>query len=112
MKRGLLCVLGMHRSGTSATIGTIQQHGIELGRVGTSDHFNLRGNREPKALNRLHERILERNGGTWWRPPPGAISITQDDRRRRADVLATIPGGWIAVKDPRMVLLLDFWREV
>jgi hypothetical protein len=111
MARTLVCVLGMHRSGTSATIGTIQQHGVELGRVGKSNRYNARGNREPKALNRLHDRMLERSGGSWWRPP-AAVAVGDEDRRERDALLAAIPGDRIGVKDPRMLLLLDFWREV
>jgi hypothetical protein len=101
----------MHRSGTSATIGTIQQHGVELGRVGKSNRHNPRGNREFRALNRLHDRMLERSGGSWWRPP-AAVAIHEDDRRERDALLDAIPGERIGVKDPRMLLLLDFWREV
>jgi hypothetical protein len=111
MTRKLICVLGMHRSGTSATVGTIQQHGVELGRVSESNSFNRRGSREPRALVRLHEQILKTNGGTWWQPP-GSVVTTRDDLRRRDKVLAGIPGERVAVKDPRMLLLVDFWRDL
>jgi|SRR5215212_314615 len=107
----LITVLGMHRSGTSATAGTLQEHGVEMGPVSEANRFNPRGNREIRRLTRLHDRILERSGGSWWRPPK-EVAIHDDDRRDRADILATIPGALIGVKDPRMLLLLDFWREL
>jgi hypothetical protein len=101
----------MHRSGTSATIGTIQQHGFELGSVSEENRFNTRGNRELRALVKLHDRILERCGGSWWQPPE-AVSITDEDRRARDELLVAIPGERLAVKDPRMLLVLDLWREL
>jgi hypothetical protein len=101
----------MHRSGTSATIGTIQQHGFELGLVSEANRFNTRGNRELRGLVKLHDRILKRSGGSWWQPPE-VVSITDEDRRRRDEVLAAIPGELVAVKDPRMLLLLDLWRDL
>jgi hypothetical protein len=107
----LIAVLGMHRSGTSATVGTLQEHGVELGPVSEVNRFHPRGNREMRELNRLHERILERCGGSWWCPPEEVV-IEPADRRGRDDVLATILGETIGVKDPRMLLLLDLWREL
>ncbi len=107
----MLAVLGMHRSGTSATLGTIQRYGFEVGPVSEKNTYNPRGNRELKALVKLHDRILERNGGCWWRPP-ATVTVSAEDRDARDAILAAIPGSPLAVKDPRMLLLLDFWREL
>ena len=107
----LIAVLGMHRSGTSAVVGSLQQYGIALGPVSESNRFNARGNRELPKLNELHDRILERGGGSWWRPPAQVV-VEPVDRRERDDVLAEISGEQIAVKDPRMLLVLDLWREL
>jgi hypothetical protein len=101
----------MHRSGTSATLGTIQQYGIAVGPVSPKNTYNPRGNRELKPLVKLHDRILERNGGSWWRPPE-TVSVSAEDREARDAVLATIPGSPAALKDPRMLLLIDFWRDL
>jgi len=101
----------MHRSGTSATAGTIEQYGFDAGPVSGANRSNPRGNRELRALVKLHDRILERSGGSWWQPPAG-VTVTPDDRRQRDEVLATIPGERIAVKDPRMLLVLELWREL
>ncbi len=109
--RTLIAVLGMHRSGTSATAGTMQRHGVELGPVSEANRSNPRGNRELRGIVRLHNRILERNGGSWWRPPT-AVRLEPDDRRERDSVLLSIPGDRLAVKDPRILLLLELWREL
>lgn len=111
MARPVLAVLGMHRSGTSATLGTIQHYGVEVGPVSEQNTYNPRGNRELRGLVKLHDRILERNGGSWWRPPV-TVSVSAEDREARDAVLAAIPGSSVAVKDPRMLLLVDLWREL
>jgi hypothetical protein len=84
---------------------------VELGPVSERARFNARGNREIRELNQLHNAILERSGGSWWDPPAGA-RLKRGDFRRRDEILAAIPGGTIGVKDPRMLLLLDLWRDL
>ena len=42
----VVCVLGMHRSGTSCLAGSLEQQGLFLGETNTRGPFNLRGNRE------------------------------------------------------------------
>jgi hypothetical protein len=101
----------MHRSGTSATLGTLQRYGVAVGPVSERNTHNPRGNRELRHLVKLHDRILERSGGSWWHPPE-VVSTTDDDRRRRDETLGEITGTPAAVKDPRLLLLLDFWRDL
>jgi hypothetical protein len=101
----------MHRSGTSAVAGMIEEHGVELGKVSRRTRFNARGNREIKELNKLHNAILARSGGSWW-DPPDAVRLEPDDARRRDAILSEIPGEVIGVKDPRIVLLLELWRDL
>jgi hypothetical protein len=110
-ERTTITVLGMHRSGTSAVTGMLADLGIELGPVSEKNRFNPRGNREIRELNRLHERILERNGGAWWRPPE-SVQVRSGDRRRRNEILERIEGPVIAVKDPRMLPCIELWRDV
>ena len=123
--RRLITVLGMHRSGTSAVAGVMQGFGITFGwmRKPGDEHqstglfkpernaFNPRGNRENRQLRWLHESILERAGGSWSRPP-ASVAVDAGDRRERDEVLATFEGDPVAVKDPRMVLVMDLWRDL
>jgi hypothetical protein len=106
-----VAVLGMHRSGTSATAGMMQELGIELGPVSEQARFNARGNREIRELNQLHNSILERSGGSWWDPPPSA-RLKRGDFRRRDEIIDAIPGPAVGVKDPRMLLLRELWRDL
>ncbi len=108
----LLLVLGMHRSGTSAVTGMLSDHGVELGPARAKRNaFNERGNREILALRRVHERILERAGGSWHEPPASA-RVTDDDRDDRDRILGAIEGDVVALKDPRMLFAMDLWREL
>jgi hypothetical protein len=109
--RTTVAVLGMHRSGTSAVAGMLADLGVELGPVSERNRFNPRGNREIQELNRVHDRVLERSGGSWWQPPV-RLRIRRGDFRRRNSVLAKITGETVGVKDPRMLLLLDLWRDL
>ena len=110
-ERKTVAVLGMHRSGTSAVAGMLADHGVKFGPVSEKNRFNPRGNREIRELNRLHDRVLERSGGSWWEPP-ARIRIRRGDLRHRNRILETVPGSTVAVKDPRMLLLLEFWRDL
>jgi hypothetical protein len=107
----LVVVLGMHRSGTSATTGMLQEYGLELGEVNEQDKHNARGNREIPELNQLHNRILERNSGAWWDPPKN-VSFEDSDRAERDAILDAIEGDSIGIKDPRMLLVLPLWRDL
>jgi hypothetical protein len=109
--KGIVTVLGMHRSGTSAIAGMLADHGIELGPVSQKNRFNPRGNREIEELNRLHDRVLERSGGSWWEPP-AHIRASRSDFRRRNQIVASIPGQTIGIKDPRLLLVLELWRDL
>jgi hypothetical protein len=109
--KGIVTVLGMHRSGTSAIAGMLADHGIELGPVSQKNRFNPRGNREIEELNRLHDRVLERSGGSWWEPP-ASIRASRSDFRRRNQIVASIPGQTIGIKDPRLLLVLELWRDL
>lgn len=109
--KGTVAVLGMHRSGTSAVAGMLADHGVEFGPVSQRNRFNPRGNREIRELNRLHDRVLERSGGSWWEPP-ASIRARPGDYRRRNQILRSIPGETIGVKDPRLLLVLELWRDL
>jgi len=107
----LVAILGMHRSGTSAVAGMLADHGVEFGPVRTRNRFNPRGNREIPELNELQEEMLARGGGSWWEPP-ASVDVLDDDVRRRDRILDTIHGEVRGVKDPRMLVCPDLWRDL
>jgi hypothetical protein len=118
----LVTILGMHRSGTSAFSGVARELGLSFGWLrkpgdldeGGRDYknaFNARGNHENRELRWLHDEILERSGGSWFQPPD-AIEISGSDRERRDEVLGSFSDDTVAIKDPRLLLVMDLYREL
>jgi hypothetical protein len=58
-----ILIVGAHRSGTSATAHALEILGVQLGQ-------RLDSHREPRALQNLHEKYLQKVGATWSRPSP------------------------------------------
>lgn len=108
----LICILGMHRSGTSCLTGSLQQHGLELAEHSTWNLHNKRGNRENSVVVAFHEELLEDNGGSWHSPPKKLI--WQDKHYQQAEKIladhAEFPL-W-GFKDPRMLMAIDGWRTL
>lgn len=106
-----ICVLGMHRSGTSCLTGALEQAGVNLGEVVDWARYNRKGNKESRELRSINADLLRANGGTWNKPPE-KITWNDEFRARRDEFLAQVDrsGPW-GFKDPRTVLTLDFWLE-
>jgi hypothetical protein len=71
------------------------------------------GTRENRDLVRLDRAILEINGGDWDRPPTrSGLRFSRGYLRRRDQLIASIVMGPTVLKDPRMVLLKEFWDGI
>jgi hypothetical protein len=108
----VICVLGMHRSGTSCLAGSLEQQGLFLGEVNTSAPFNRRGNRERFDVMNLQEDILVASGGSWLNPP--AVVLWQPEQVRQAQAILAGHAGvpvW-GFKDPRTLLTFDGWQQL
>jgi hypothetical protein len=104
-------VLGMHRSGTSALTGTLEQAGLAVGPVGTSDSFNRKGNREHPDVLQLHRKLFAANGARWDRPPR-QIDWRQKHRVARDHIIRGFADRPVwGFKDPRTVFTISGWRE-
>jgi len=108
----VICVLGMHRSGTSFLIGSLQKSGVFLGSHFDWNPHNQRGNRENPEVFSLHEDLLASNGGSW-DDPPEVVTWSSDhlDRARALLSKYTCEGLW-GFKDPRTLLTLSGWKRV
>jgi hypothetical protein len=107
----VLCVIGMHRSGTSCLAGTLEEAGLHLGEVITVAPHNRKGNRENPRIMALHEQVLVHSGGSWDRPPPD-VRWADEHRRERDAIIASYGDRprW-GFKCPRTLFTLEGWRE-
>jgi hypothetical protein len=111
-------VLGMHRSGTSAVTRVVNLLGVPIGRADSLmpvQPDNPAGFWEHLGLMDVNDAVLARLGGTWDAPPdpPGVAADVDDLRERaRAEFAATYDTDHWVFKDPRVSLLLPFWRDL
>lgn len=117
-----VCVIGMHRSGTSLLARLLNISGVALGagnRLAPAAEDNPRGFWEHESLRKINEDLLEAFGGSWMNLPELPEGWLRDPRvepiRARARTLleSEFAGAplW-GFKDPRTSLLTEFWREV
>lgn len=118
--RQLLCVLGMHRSGTSAVAQLLHRLGARApaGLLAAMDGVNEDGFWEDAEVVRLDEALLTARGRRWYDfAGPRLAADDSDVESLRLDALAHFnrqyegAGPWV-VKDPRLCRLLPFWLEV
>ena len=120
-----VCVTGMHRSGTSFTMRALHLLGLELGAEDTlmaPGPDNRAGYWENRLVKELDDELLAELGGSWDQPPLVEAGWERADdldpwRQRAADILEAsfghvAAGTRIGFKDPRLSLLLPFWRTV
>lgn len=118
----VICILGMHRSGTSLVSRILNLLGVYLGpsqSISITGEDNPKGYWEHHPIALLNDEILARFGGAWDRPPefpPGwQCDAELEELRERArrlvrdDFSSQVMWGW---KDPRTCLTLPFWQEL
>lgn len=108
-----ICVVGMHRSGTSCLTGIMQRFGVELGEVYKSNPHNIKGNREHPTIMALNDSVLEYNNGAWDRPVNVQIWTDEQALSRTQIITSLISKGthfW-GFKDPRFLLTQEFWLQ-
>jgi hypothetical protein len=119
-KQGIV-VHGMGRSGTSAVAGMFVRAGFFAGResdlLGPTD-FNARGHHENSSLVLANERVLRQAGGTWFEgPEAGELQRIRDQvtpvlRQALDRIVGESNGRAIAVKDPRIDVLMSIWGPI
>jgi GT2 family glycosyltransferase/glycosyltransferase involved in cell wall biosynthesis len=121
-KVNLVCVTGMHRSGTSLVSRIVNLLGVDLGPeedLLPAAPDNPRGFWENRAFKRVNDQVLEALGGTWDRPPSlppdwEYAPVLEGVRKTAIDAVGLFSAshGWTGWKDPRASLTLPFWRTI
>lgn len=110
-RNSTICILGMHRSGTSCLAGSLEERGLFLGEVVNFATFNRRGNKESLTCMQINNDLMALNGGSWDNPPD-TLTWNDDLRQRRDAHIASYQSHEIwGFKDPRAVFTLPFWLE-
>ena len=110
-------VLGMHRSGTSALSSALSYLGINF--VSANDELfrsidNPHGFFERPSIIQLSDSLLETHGWTWDSvelSPLDTAKVVHFVNRGRQMVDQFSTDGPIGLKDPRICLLMPFWRR-
>ena len=117
----VLLVIGMHRSGTSASTGALQCVGVQLGKKLYSGHddINAKGYFEHSDIADTNDEVLLRLGSSWddvlvkeeaWWKREELIPFANKMRAYlRRDFSSSLL--W-AVKDPRVCRLLPWWLDI
>ena len=115
-----VCIVGMHRSGTSMVASLLRRAGLYLGEdadMVPPDRGNPDGYFENRKFIDLNEELLARLGGTYFHPPdfaPGWVEAAEAALGGEAEAVlrgfaGREPWGW---KDPRNSLTLPFWSSL
>ncbi len=113
-------VVGMHRSGTSAVTGALAALGLASGHTGdrmewaesNPEHW------ESLSLGLFNEQLLHRLGGRWDAPPDlprhwvHSAAIFGGGEAEQTMASAYPRPGPSVWKDPRLCLLLPYWRTI
>jgi hypothetical protein len=119
LKSSGVFVVGMHRSGTSATTRVINLLGIPTclpSDLIASRGGNERGHWESSSLVHFNDALLGRVGSAWWCPPTQerlhcALASSPDVNEARTLFRTLHPTQEWVWKDPRLCVLLPWWRK-
>ncbi|HWV47342.1 MAG TPA: hypothetical protein VN039_15180 [Nitrospira sp.] len=111
-------MLGMHRSGTSATAGVLRLLGFDLGQhLLDPAEDNVAGYWENASVVQANEALLAAAGRTWddFRYF-GRSELLQSAKKTGVDFISIVTQEFgknrlVAVKDPRMCLTYEVWRK-
>ncbi|MGA2232005.1 MAG: sulfotransferase [Tepidisphaeraceae bacterium] len=116
-----ICVLGMHRSGTSALSRLLNQLGVDLGRnLLPADFDNPRGFFELRAIVDCHTDLLDAIGSSYFDdflPLPPGWETRAEVQPYRGQLLEIVRAEFAdkplwGFKDPRTCRLLPLWHDV
>ena len=106
-------ILGMHRSGTSCLTGSLERSGVYLGKVKRTGKHNKKGYFEKEEVYTIHDQVLGLNKSNWSNPNSNTMIVHENHLQKLEIIVNELktksPCG---LKDPRTLLLLDFWKNL
>lgn len=116
----VVIVLGMHRSGTSAFTGALEIAGYDLGGdIMQANEYNEKGYFENNKIVELNDKLLDYFNASWDSLFFLPEKWEEDERLKQSklDAIQIINSEFnrennIAIKDPRIGILLPFWKSV
>ncbi len=121
LDKKIVCIVGMHRSGSSMVARLLNLCGLDLGpsdRLVKATDANPLGHFEHRGFLEIDRKLLKIFNGTWNNPPELAPLWFEEPRLAplydEAKILVSsfpteLPWGW---KEPRATLFLPFWKKV
>ena len=121
IRRNVIIILGMHRSGTSLVSGILERLGVDFGGdlLGVMEGVNEKGFWEHRRLVEAHEALLASLQRAWydisplpehWLEGEAAFSFKQEMRVWLEDEFKA--SSLFGLKDPRMCLFLPLWQQI
>lgn len=115
MKKNVLLILGMHRSGTSLLTNFLHKAGLNIGsNLLGSGVGNDKGHFEDLDILRFHNAILHRNNNYYLLKESNSIlNLTAMDHQSSTNILELKleKSNHFVFKDPRTCLFLDLWTK-
>ncbi|MEJ2697363.1 MAG: hypothetical protein P8013_12020 [Candidatus Sulfobium sp.] len=121
-KSRAICILGMHRSGTSAITRAINLLGVYLGEekdIFPALDYNPEGLWERRDFNDLQGRLLAELKRTWdfGTPLPDGWQQGPEVKPFRDELVSLIKSNFSGVplwgwKDPRSTIFIELWKDV
>jgi len=105
----------MHRSGTSALAGVLDELGVYGGKdMMDASYDNPKGFFENASIVEFNEALLLKNNTSWFSVMHSVITWDLIDTDKAKNIVAFQYGSHcpIYIKDPRCSLLLDFWTNL
>lgn len=115
----IICIVGMHRSGTSMIARLLSLCGLDLGppdKFLKADAANPLGHFEHRGFLEIDRKLLKFFKATWQEPPglrpgwyldPKLAPLRAEVEALAATFAGKSPWGW---KEPRASLFLPFWK--
>jgi hypothetical protein len=116
-----ICIIGMHRSGTSMIAGVLHGCGLYLGPENEllgANSGNADGHFEHKGFLHINDALLAHFGGSWdfppaleagWQEDASLAPLRAQAKELAAELSRYSPWGW---KEPRTTVLLPFWKSL